>query len=175
LSKEAIAATLRQVAALAPGSTFAMTFILPMELAEPEERPGREIAEKGARAAGTPFVSFFKPDEMLALAVEAGFKDARHVAAADLEARYFAGRTEACGQEHRSRFWSRRLRAISSGNGSAYARRTPPNLLNLCWPWDALDANRLGFRRLAALPIRTETRAAEKWKTHQIRTPDGGE
>lgn len=94
LSKEAIAATLRQVAQLAPGSTFAMTFILPLDMAEPEERPGREIAEKGARAAGTPFVSFFKPDEMLALAIEAGFKDVRHVAAADLETRYFAGRTD---------------------------------------------------------------------------------
>ena len=49
LTKDAIAATLRQVAALAPGSTLAMTFLLPLELAEPEERPGHEAAEKGAR------------------------------------------------------------------------------------------------------------------------------
>src|SRR5437879_4738623 len=38
LTTDAIAATLRQIAALAPGSTLAMTFILPVSLAEPEER-----------------------------------------------------------------------------------------------------------------------------------------
>ena len=38
--RDAIAATLRQVAALAPGSTLAMTFLLPIELADPELRPG---------------------------------------------------------------------------------------------------------------------------------------
>ncbi|MGH6881071.1 MAG: class I SAM-dependent methyltransferase [Hypericibacter sp.] len=94
LTKDAIAATLRQIARLAPGSTLAMTFILPPELGEPEERPGREAAEKGARAAGTPFISSFSPPEMLALAREAGFREARHVSAASLSQRYFAGRTD---------------------------------------------------------------------------------
>ena len=92
LSKEANLATLRQVAALAPGSTLAMTFILPLEFAAPEERPGFEAAIKGAKANGTPFVSFFTPDEMLALAREAGFKDAKHVSGDDLLQRYFSGR-----------------------------------------------------------------------------------
>ena len=44
LTKEAVLATLRQVAALAPGSTLAMTYILPIDLMEPEERPGFEMA-----------------------------------------------------------------------------------------------------------------------------------
>ncbi|WP_434111940.1 class I SAM-dependent methyltransferase [Paraburkholderia caffeinilytica] len=94
LTKEANAATLRQVAALAPGSTLAMTFLLPLELADPEIRPGLEMAEKGARASGTPFISFFTPPEILALAHETGFTEARHVSAADLTRRYFAGRTD---------------------------------------------------------------------------------
>ena len=94
LTKDAIAATLRQVAALAPGSTLAMTFLLPLELADPEVRPGLERAEKGARASGTPFISFFTPPEMLALAREAGFRDVQHVSAATLAQRYFAGRTD---------------------------------------------------------------------------------
>jgi methyltransferase (TIGR00027 family) len=94
LTKDAIAATLRQVAALAPGSTLVMTFQLPIELAEPEERPGREAAEKGARASGTPFISFFTPPEMLALAREAGFREVQHVSAATLTQRYFAGRPD---------------------------------------------------------------------------------
>ena len=94
LTKDAIAATLRQVAALAPGSTLAMTFLLPLELADAEVRPGLQMAEKGARASGTPFISFFTPAEMLTLAREAGFKEVRHVSAATLAQRYFAGRTD---------------------------------------------------------------------------------
>ena len=94
LSKEANAATLREVAAFAPGSTLAMSFLLPLELADPEVRPGLEMAVKGAQASGTPFLSFFTPPEMVTLAREAGFEEARHVSAADLTQRYFADRTD---------------------------------------------------------------------------------
>jgi methyltransferase (TIGR00027 family) len=94
LAKDAIMAMLRQVAALAPGSTLAMTFLLPLELADPEVRPGLELAVKGARASGTPFISFFTPAEMLALAREAGFGETRHVSADALARRYFAGRAD---------------------------------------------------------------------------------
>jgi methyltransferase (TIGR00027 family) len=94
LTKDAIAATLRQVAALAPGSTLAMSFMLPIELTDPEVRPGIERAVAGARANGTPFISFFTPTEMLTLARDAGFREVRHVSAATLAQRYFAGRTD---------------------------------------------------------------------------------
>ena len=94
LTKDAIVATLRQVAALPPGSKLAMTFLLPLELADPEVRPGLLLAEKGARASGTPFISFFTPNEMLALAREAGFRAAQHVSAARLTELYFAGRSD---------------------------------------------------------------------------------
>lgn len=94
LTHEAIMAMLRQVAALAPGSTFAMTFMRPVELMEPEERQGFQFAERGARASGTPFISFFAPDEIVALAREAGFRTAQHVSADSLNARYFAVRTD---------------------------------------------------------------------------------
>ena len=94
LTKDAVAATLCEAAALAPGSVFAMTFTLPLELVDPEVRPGFERALEGARAGGTPFVSFFTPTEMLALAREAGFKTAQHVSGAALGERYFAGRAD---------------------------------------------------------------------------------
>ncbi|SIO62784.1 methyltransferase, TIGR00027 family [Singulisphaera sp. GP187] len=94
LTKDANAATLRQVAALAPGSTLAMTFLLPLELADPEVRIGLEMAEKGARESGTPFLCFFTPPEMLTIAREAGFRDVQHVSAATLTQRYFVGRTD---------------------------------------------------------------------------------
>lgn len=94
LTREAIAATLRQVAALASGSTLVLSFMLPLELADPEVRPGIERAAEGARASGTPFISFFTPAEMIALAREAGFREAEHVSSAALAERYFSGRTD---------------------------------------------------------------------------------
>jgi methyltransferase (TIGR00027 family) len=94
LSKDAIADTLRQVATLAPGSTLAMTFLLPLELADPEVRPGLERAVQGAKASGTPFINFFTPAEMLELARKAGFRKVQHVPASSLTERYFADRTD---------------------------------------------------------------------------------
>lgn len=93
LSRDAIEATLRQIAKLAPGSTLAMTFLLPLELIENlEERAQHQMVYERARAAGTPFLSFFSPDEMLALARDAGFREARTVSTEELTRRYFSGR-----------------------------------------------------------------------------------
>jgi methyltransferase (TIGR00027 family) len=100
LSEDAIVATLRQVAALAPGSTLAMSFMLPIEMADSEVRPAIERAAAGARANGTPFISFFTPAQMLTMAREAGFRDVQHLSAATLAERYFAGRTDGLRPPH---------------------------------------------------------------------------
>lgn len=94
LTKEATAATLRQIAGLAPGSTLAMSFLLPTELVAEADRPGLRASQAGAQASGTPFLSFYTPSEMLAQAREAGFEDARHVSGDTLAQRYFADRTD---------------------------------------------------------------------------------
>lgn len=94
LTREAILALLRQVAALAPGSTLVLTFMLPPELVPQAQRPVYEGALAGARASGTPFVSLFRPEEMLALGREAGFREVRHVGTEALIERYFAGRAD---------------------------------------------------------------------------------
>jgi methyltransferase (TIGR00027 family) len=94
LTKEAITATLNQMATLAPGSTFAITFYLPIDLMDEEDRPLQEIAAKGALAAGTPFVSFFIPNEILELAREAGFKETKIISTKDMEQYYFTNRTD---------------------------------------------------------------------------------
>ena len=94
LSKDATAATLRQLAGLAPGSTLAMTFLLPRDLLDDADRAGLQAADQGARASGTPFVSFYAPQDMLAMAREAGFADVRHVSGASLGERYFADRSD---------------------------------------------------------------------------------
>jgi O-methyltransferase involved in polyketide biosynthesis len=94
LTKDATAATLRQIAALAPGSTLVMTFMLPIDLIEPEDRSAFEWAQNGAAASGTPFATQFTPADMLALARDAGFKNAQHVSGTTLAQRYFSGRTD---------------------------------------------------------------------------------
>jgi methyltransferase (TIGR00027 family) len=94
LSQEANGSLLRQMAEMAPGSALAATFMLPLESLEPEERPMRQATERHARSAGTPFLSFFTGEEVAALALEAGFREARAVSSANLAARYFKDRPD---------------------------------------------------------------------------------
>ncbi|MGW3957191.1 class I SAM-dependent methyltransferase [Streptomyces sp. NPDC004752] len=94
LTRVAVEAMLREAAALALGSTLATTFMPTLERVEPEERPLRRAMEEAARSSGTPFISFFVPEELVDLALRAGFGRARHVSAAELSERYFAGRTD---------------------------------------------------------------------------------
>jgi len=94
LTKDANKAMLSEVATLAPRTVFVMSFMLPIEMADPEVRPGIEQAAAGAKANGTPFLSFFTPEEALSLARSAGFRDVQHVSADALTQRYFANRTD---------------------------------------------------------------------------------
>ena len=92
LTKEAIIATLNQIATLARGSKLAMTFYLSIELLDEEDKALMEMSIKGAGEAGTPFVSFFSPDEILELAREAGFKEAKTISTKDMD--YFTNRAD---------------------------------------------------------------------------------
>ncbi|MDR0793692.1 MAG: class I SAM-dependent methyltransferase [Chitinophagaceae bacterium] len=94
LTKEAIADTLQKIATFAPGSKLAITFYLPITLLDEEDKPLQLIAEKGAMAAGTPFLSFFTPEEVLALASKAGIKDAKIISTGMITERYFSNRTD---------------------------------------------------------------------------------
>lgn len=94
LTRDAIISTLKQMAALAAGSILAMAFYLPMEMLDEEDKFLQQIAEKGAREAGTPFVSFFAPREIATLAREAGFKESKIISTKELEQLYFMNRTD---------------------------------------------------------------------------------
>jgi methyltransferase (TIGR00027 family) len=94
LTRDATVATLRQIASLAVGSTVAMTFMKPVDLVEPDEQDVLRATDAAARAAGTPFISYYAPQEMMAMARDAGFAAAQHVTGADYTRRYFAGRTD---------------------------------------------------------------------------------
>ncbi|MCX4097965.1 class I SAM-dependent methyltransferase [Nocardia sp. alder85J] len=94
LTRETTAATLRQLAGLAPGSTVVMTFLLPAELVDEPDRAGLEMSQRGAAAAGTPFLSFYAPEDMLDLARACGFAEVAHVSGKALGDRYFTGRSD---------------------------------------------------------------------------------
>jgi methyltransferase (TIGR00027 family) len=94
VTKDSTASTLRRVALLAAGSTLVMTFLLPPQILEAPAREVIETTEKNARASGTPFISFFSQEEMLAVANEAGFREAKCLPTTDLGERYFAGRPD---------------------------------------------------------------------------------
>lgn len=95
LTKEANFATLQMMALLAPGSMLAMTYLLPAELIDnSSEKCGLAASQKGAKSSGTPFISFFTPEEIQALALKAGFHEAHCVFADELNKKYFSNRTD---------------------------------------------------------------------------------
>ena len=94
LSREANIGILQQTAALASGSRLAMTFYLPIALLDEEDKPMQETGEKGAREAGTPFVSFFSTEEILALGKEAGFKAIKTISTKEMVPYYFTNRAD---------------------------------------------------------------------------------
>ena len=94
LNREATAATMRLAAGLSAGSRYVSTFILAGDILGPEERG--LVSRIAARAAdlGHPWVSFFTPEEFVALARDAGFGDVRYVSPGELTELYFAGRAD---------------------------------------------------------------------------------
>jgi len=94
LTKEAITDTLKKMTLLAPGSTIAMAFYLPLELLEEEDKPLMEMSIKGAAASGTPFVSFFSVEEIIKLARKVGLKEIQTISTKDMTEKYFKNRTD---------------------------------------------------------------------------------
>jgi methyltransferase (TIGR00027 family) len=94
LTRAATAEILGHIAGLAAGSTLAMTFMVPFDMLEDDDRAGVQMAAEGAGRSGTPWISFYRPEEILALAREAGFREATHLPAKAVADRYFKGRIQ---------------------------------------------------------------------------------
>ena len=77
-----------------PPARLAMTFLLPPELVDDAERQMQVDVEHKARNSGTPFVSYYSPDEMVEMCFGAGFSSVKHVSPAELTELYFSGRTD---------------------------------------------------------------------------------
>jgi methyltransferase (TIGR00027 family) len=94
LTHDANVLNLRQIAQLARGTTLVLSFILPLELADAEDRPGLAAAIRGAQESGTPFLSQYAPEQAVALALSAGFSRAEHISSTSLAQRYFSKRAD---------------------------------------------------------------------------------
>ncbi|MES2529123.1 MAG: class I SAM-dependent methyltransferase [Bdellovibrionota bacterium] len=94
LTQEANREILKELAVLSVGSTFAMTFMLTLDMLQPQERNIMEFVMRKAKESGTPFLSLFTPQEITQLAKDCGFKEANYVLASEIFKSYFEGRKD---------------------------------------------------------------------------------
>jgi methyltransferase (TIGR00027 family) len=94
LTRETVLSTLKQVAALAPGTEISFTFIVPQAQLAGEDQQVFAIAAAAAAARSEPWISFFEPAELTSLLQELGFVRIEHFSPADANDRYFAGRSD---------------------------------------------------------------------------------
>lgn len=93
ITKPATESTLSRLVQLAPGSIVAMTFMYPLELVDEIDRPALIGAARGAESAGTPWLSFYSPEEMASLATDAGFRHVTCIPTNELAERAGVGRS----------------------------------------------------------------------------------
>ena len=114
LSKDATAATLRQLAGLAPGSTLAMTFLLPRwncsttPIAPGSRRPSRARAHPERRLSASTHRRRCWPWR-----ARPASPTLRHVSGASLGERYFAAAATASARHPGKTFWSPRPDTVS--------------------------------------------------------------
>ena len=94
ITVDAMADTFRQAAGLARRTVFISTFVPPVDLIDPAERPYRALSEQSAASRGHRWISFYTPREFISIASEAGFDNVHHVTANELNARYFSNRAD---------------------------------------------------------------------------------
>jgi methyltransferase (TIGR00027 family) len=94
LTAQATLENMRLAADLPAGSVYVCSFILPVGELNEGDRKLVEFAASAAAERGYPWLSFFTPDEFVALAVEAGFDQIKMVSASELAERYFTGRSD---------------------------------------------------------------------------------
>ena len=95
LTQDAIQQTMRDVAGLAPGTTFVATFIVSPEAAHPADRELIALTAQINKARGTPWLSTFTPGQIAHLAQESGLHNPTIITSATLTDRYFTGRGDA--------------------------------------------------------------------------------
>jgi methyltransferase (TIGR00027 family) len=93
-TKKSNQSVMNQMAKLAPGSTFAMTFLISPELLEDKELSMTVFIMKRAQETGASRLNLFPPDEILKMAAEAGIEKCSYIPASKLHELYFQNRSD---------------------------------------------------------------------------------
>lgn len=94
LTDEANKETITAISKFPKGTVFAMTFMLSLDLMEPEIRALQEMTMKYAAAANTPFISFYYPEDLVNFAKKLGFSEASTIQGKQYNEMYFKNRTD---------------------------------------------------------------------------------
>jgi methyltransferase (TIGR00027 family) len=94
LTLEAFTATLRFVLAMPPGSGVAFDYVVVRSALNPRERMALDALSARVAAAGEPFQLFFEPRDLVSELERTGFRHIEDLGPAELNARYFHGRSD---------------------------------------------------------------------------------
>lgn len=94
LSKEAVAGTLRYVAARPAGSQVVFDFAPPSDAISAQERASREKAAANVAKAGEPWINFYSPGPLVQEMRAAGYSAARALGSEEMNQRYFSNRAD---------------------------------------------------------------------------------
>jgi len=94
LSKEAVAGTLRYVAARPAGSQVVFDFAPPSDAIGEQERASRERSAAYVARAGEPWINFYNPGPLSDELRAAGYSTARFIGTDDMNQRYFRNRSD---------------------------------------------------------------------------------
>ncbi len=81
-----------QMTKLVSGSSFITTYVLPVDLIEPEHQAGFKASMQGAEKSGHPFISLFRPEQIEQLFRQSGFKHIEAISSKKLAQQYFQNR-----------------------------------------------------------------------------------
>ena len=94
ITEQALAATLDEAASLSVGTTIVFTFIVPAESTASVDRELRTVTEQRAAERGEPWISFYQPDDIVAMARSASFATVDHVSPTLWHQQWFEGRAD---------------------------------------------------------------------------------
>lgn len=94
LSKESNVELLKLIFSKFNSSIFIMSYLQSIELLSKTEQETMKFVMNRTREAGTPFKSLFRPQELLKLATEIGYKNCEIITGEDLYEMYFSDRND---------------------------------------------------------------------------------
>jgi methyltransferase (TIGR00027 family) len=94
LSKEAVAGTLRTIAAGVKGSQVVFDFAPPSSAISEQERAGRKRSAANVARAGEPWINFYSPGPLAEELRASGYSTARALGSEEMNQRYFRNRSD---------------------------------------------------------------------------------